>query len=152
MRRNDKEIKNREELVAVMKKAAVCHLGLADGAVPYVVPLNFGLNGDSLYFHCAREGRKLDILQRNNNVCFQMEAGQSYVPAEKGCNWTMKYRSVIGNGKAYLVDAPLEKIAALKIIMAHYSDKSYEFTEEEAGRVAVVRIDIESLSGKKSGY
>lgn len=152
MRRSEKEIKSREGLLAVMKKATVCHLGLADGDIPYVVPVNFGFNGNSLYFHSAKEGKKLDILRRNNNVCFQMDADLAFVPAEKGCNWSMKYRSVIGNGKAHFVDAPAEKIAALKIIMAHYSDKSYEFTGEEAVKVAVVRIDIESLSGKESGY
>lgn len=152
MRRSEKELKSRDEIEAVLKKATVCRLGLADGNIPYVVPLNFGFNGNSLYFHSAKEGRKLDIIRRNNNVCFEMDADQAFVPAEKGCNWSLKYRSVIGNGKACFVDAPAEKIAALKIIMAHYSDKQYDFTAEEAARVAVVRIDIESLSGKKSGY
>lgn len=152
MRRSEKEIKGRDEIETVMKKATVCRLGLADGNMPYVVPVNFGFKDNALYFHSAKEGRKLDILRRNNNVCFEMDADQAFVPAEKGCNWSMKYRSVIGNGKAYFVDAPAEKIVVLKIIMAHYSDKPYEFTAEEAATVAVIRIDIESLSGKKSGY
>jgi len=152
MRRSEKEIKSRDEIEAVLKRATSFRLGLADGNIPYVVPLNFGFNGNSLYFHSAKEGRKLDIIRRNNNVCFEMDADQVFVPAEKGCNWSLKYRSVIGNGKAFIIDVPAEKIAALKIIMAHYSDKPYEFTAEEAAKVVVVRIDIESLSGKKSGY
>jgi nitroimidazol reductase NimA-like FMN-containing flavoprotein (pyridoxamine 5'-phosphate oxidase superfamily) len=157
MRRSEKEIKSPAELQDVMKKAMVCRLGLADGDIPYVVPMNFGLMNNALYFHAAKEGRKLEIIRRNNKVCFEMDTDHVFVPAENGCNWSMKYRSVIGYGKVHLLDSPTEKIAALKIIMAHYADeyrsgKVYDFSEIEAARVTVFRIDIESVSGKKSGY
>jgi uncharacterized protein len=152
MRRSDKEIKSREEIEAVIKKATVCRLGLCDGDMPYVVPVNFGFQGNSLFFHSARDGRKLDIIRRNNNICFETDTDQEFVQAEKGCGWSMKYRSVIGFGKAFFVENPADKIAALKIIMAHYSDKEYDFSESDADKVAIVRIDIESLTGKKSGY
>ena len=152
MRRSEKEIKSRDEIEAVILKADVCRIGLVDGDTPYVFPVNFGYRENKLYFHSAREGRKLDIIRRNNNICFEMDTDHEFVKAEKGCNWAMKYRSVIGIGKAVIVDNMLEKIAALKLIMAHYSDGLDEFAESDAGRVAVIRIDIESLSGKKSGY
>ena len=152
MRKSEREIKSREEIEAVVAKATVMYLGLVDGNLPYVVPLNYGYKDNRLYFHSAKEGRKLDVLRRNNNVCFTMSADQVFVEAEKGCNWAMKYRSVMGTGKAYFVEDVPEKVAALKLIMAHYSDKEYDFSEKEAGTVAVVRIDIDSLSGKKARY
>lgn len=152
MRRSEKEIKSRDEIRDVMKKATVCRLGFVDGDMPYVVPVNFGFDDAAIYFHSAKEGRKLEILRRNNNVCFEMDADHLFVPAEKGCSWSMKFRSIIGNGKAHFIDDAAGKIAALKLIMAHYSDKQYEFTAEEAAKVVVIRIDIESIIGKKSGY
>ncbi len=152
MRRKEKEIKDPAEIEAVMLKADVCHIGLVDGNVPYIVPVNFGFMGNKLYFHSAKEGRKLDVIRRNNNVCFEVDTDHDFVKAEKGCNWAMKYRSIIGTGKAVIVDNPFEKITALKLIMAHYSDGKYEFNESDAEKVSIVRIDIESLSGKKAGY
>ncbi len=152
MRRSEKEIKSREEIEAVLQKAAVCRIGLCDGNIPYVVPVNFGYKDKRLYFHSAKEGRKLDVIRRNNNVCFEIDTDQEFIKAEKGCNWSLKYRSAIGNGKAEIIEDAAEKIAALKIIMAHYSDEKYEFSEADAARVAVIRVDVESLSGKKSGY
>ncbi len=152
MRRSEKEIKSRRDIEGIIAEATVCHIGLCDGNIPYVIPVNFGYKDNRLYFHSAKEGRKLDILRRNNNICFEMDIDQAFVPAEKGCNWSMKYQSVMGVGKASFVEDATEKIAALKVIMAHYSDKPFDFTEAEANTVAVVRIDIESLTGKKSGY
>ena len=152
MRRSEKEIKSRPEIEAVILKSDVCRIGLAEGNMPYVIPVNFGFKDNRLYFHSAKEGRKLDIIRRNSNVCFEMDIDHDFVKAEKGCNWAMKYRSVIGTGKAVIIENITEKIAALKLIMAHYSDGKYDFSESDAERVAVIRIDIESLSGKKSGY
>jgi hypothetical protein len=152
MRRSEKEIKSRPEIESVILKSDVCRIGLADGNIPYVFPVNFGYEANSLYFHSAKEGRKLEIIRRNNNVCFEVDTDHAFVKAEKGCNWAMKYQSVIGTGKAVIIENIPEKITALKLIMAHYSDGKYEFSERDAEKVAVIRIDIESLSGKKSGY
>ncbi len=152
MRRSEREITSLPEIEAVIQKADTCHIGLVDGNVPYIVPINFGYKDNTLYFHSAKEGRKLDVLRRNNNVCFEMDTDHEFVKAEKGCNWAMKYRSIIGNGKAAIVNDISEKVAALKIIMAHYSDGVYDFSQSDAERVTVIRIDIENLSGKKAGY
>jgi uncharacterized protein len=152
MRRSEKEIKSRKDIESIITEADFCHIGLVDDNTPYVLPLNFGYKDNRLYFHSAMEGRKLNIIRQNNNVCFEIDADQAFVPDERACKWSLKYRSVIGNGKAFIVADAAEKIAALKTIMAHYSDKAYEFTAEEAARVVVVRIDIESITGKKSGY
>lgn len=152
MRRSEKEIKSRNEIGAVMQKADACRIGLCDGATPYVVPVNFGYRNGRLYFHSAKEGRKLSLIRQNNNVCFEMDIDHEFIESDVGCRWAMKYKSVIGTGKAFFIEDAAEKIASLKIIMAHYSDKEYDFSESDADKVAVIRIDIESLSGKKSGY
>ncbi len=152
MRRSEKEIKSREEIEAVIRKADVCRIGLSDGKIPYVVPVNFGYKDNKLYFHSAKEGRKLGIIRLNSRICFEMDTDHEFVKSDVGCNWALKYKSVMGDGKAFIIENASDKVAALKIIMAHYSDKEYDFSENDADKVTVVRIDIESLSGKKSGY
>ena len=73
MRRKDKEIQAEADIVAILKKARVCRLGMAEGEMPYVVPLCFGFQDNALYFHCALQGRKNDTLRNNPNVCFEMD-------------------------------------------------------------------------------
>ena len=72
--------------------------------------------------------------------------------SESACKWGMKYRSVIGFGKASFIDDPESKQRALDIIMQHYSDKPFSFAEGEVKKTAIVKIDIESMTGKKAGY
>jgi len=73
MRRTEKEIENRAEIDSIIRRNQVCRVGLSEQGSPYVVPLCFGYDGESLYFHCAREGRKLDILRQNDKVCLETD-------------------------------------------------------------------------------
>ncbi|WP_317063690.1 pyridoxamine 5'-phosphate oxidase family protein [Methanoculleus caldifontis] len=98
MRRKDKEITDPALLSAVLREAFVCRLGLVDGDRPYVVPMNFAHSGGCLYLHSAGEGRKIEILGRNNRVCFEAETGVELVRAEKACDFGARYLSVIGAG------------------------------------------------------
>ena len=75
MRRSDREIRDRSSIDGILHAASVCHLALCDGDRPYVVPMSYGYDGDRLYFHCASEGRKLDVVRRNPNACFAVEVG-----------------------------------------------------------------------------
>ena len=150
MRRGEKEIKDQAEIDSIIHRSRVCRLGLSDEGQPYVVPLCFGYDGKTLYFHCAREGRKLDILRRNNKVCIEFDIVQGMIEADEGCNWGIKYQSVIGFGTAHLVEDVAEKQNALTLLMAQYSERSFSFPPEMVNRTAVVKIEIESLTGKQS--
>jgi len=152
MRKTEKEIKSPQEIEAIIQKAQVCRIGFSENDLPYVVPVNFGYRDRCLYFHSAPEGRKMEIMKRNNRVCFEMDIAPELVRGQTPCKWDMKYRSVIGVGKAFLLADPAEKSRALHIIMEHYQGDPYEYSESELERVAVVRIEIESMTGKRSGY
>ena len=151
MRRKEKEIKDLAEIEAILKSAQICRLGLCDKGTPYVVPLCYGYKDRALYFHCALKGRKLDIIRDNNTVCFEVETDLEFVTHEEACKWDFKYRSVIGLGKASLVEGLDAKRDAFAIIMGQYSDEHYDFPEKNVNGVAVVRIDVESMTGKRSG-
>jgi nitroimidazol reductase NimA-like FMN-containing flavoprotein (pyridoxamine 5'-phosphate oxidase superfamily) len=153
MRKTEQEIKNREEIESIIQQAQVCRVAFTDDNLPYIVPMNFGYKDNCLYFHCAVEGKKLDILRRNNQVCFEMDVDVQIVKsAERVCNWGAKYRSVIGFGKAFVVENWQEKAAALNTITGHYGADHYGFTEKELNRVCIIKIAISSMTGKKAGY
>jgi nitroimidazol reductase NimA-like FMN-containing flavoprotein (pyridoxamine 5'-phosphate oxidase superfamily) len=152
MRRAEMEIKDREAIEAILHKATVCRLGLCRDGVPYVVPLSFGYRDNVLCFHSAPEGRKIDALRENPRVCFEVDIDQELVPGESPCAWTVRYRSVIGSGKARLVESGEEKRAALDVILDHYGQGAAEYDWEALEKVAVIEVRIESMTGKQSGY
>ena len=152
MRRNDKAMRDAADIRSVIENARVCRLGMVDGDKPYVVPLCFGYDGESLYFHGALKGRKFDVLQQNPNVCFEFDAISETITAEDPCGWSMQYRSVIGFGKAELVEDAAGKREALKMIMAQYSEGTFTFPENKVAGTAVIRVAIESMTGKQSGF
>ena len=153
MRRKDKEIKDKKVIESIIKRATVCRIALSENNVPYIVPLSFGYKDNCLYFHSAPQGRKIDIIKQNNNVCFELDIDCELVKKpEDPCSWNMKYYSVIGFGKAFFVDSPEEKRRALNIIVEHYSSNSHEYSANKINKVAIIKIEIDSMTGKKSGY
>ena len=150
MRRKDKEIADKSEIESIIRKSLVCRLGLADNGTPYIVPLCFGYKDNSLYFHSAKEGRKIEILKRNNEVCFEFDDNLEVQAGKAACDWGMKYRSVIGYGRASFVEDSEEKRKALDVIMAQYADGVFEYSEKVLGKALVIKVEIESMTGKKS--
>ncbi|MCK5173861.1 MAG: pyridoxamine 5'-phosphate oxidase family protein [Planctomycetes bacterium] len=151
MRRHEKEMTSRADIEAVIRRAMVCRLAVCEDNRPYVVPLCFGYKDDALYFHCSRQGKKLDILRRNNNVCFEVDIDCEIVKADRPCDWGMKYESVIGYGKAVFIEDAGQKRKALDIIMQQYSNGEFGYPEEAIKNTVVIKIEIETMTGKQSG-
>jgi nitroimidazol reductase NimA-like FMN-containing flavoprotein (pyridoxamine 5'-phosphate oxidase superfamily) len=154
VRRDDKEVKDPRGLQEILRKSLVCHLSMVDDGKPYLVSMNYGFRDNSIYLHAALEGRKIDILRKNPDVCFQVYNGNRLTTGPDACgDWTMKYRSVTGFGKASLIENDEEKIAPLQIIMDQYTTKGpFEFTPARVAETMVIRIDIDEMTGKISGY
>jgi uncharacterized protein len=150
MRKANREIKDRSAIRAIMEEALVCRLGLSDDGAPYVVPMNFGLGENCLYLHCAMEGRKLDILRRNDRVCFEMDLLREIKQGPVSCGWGARYESVIGFGRAVFVVDPAGKRLALDRIMDHYGARGpYAYPDDILDKTAILRIEIESLTSKR---
>jgi len=150
MRRNEKEITDKSNIESIIQQSLVCRLALSDNGAPYIVPLCFGYADNTLYFHCAKEGKKREILERNNNVCFEFDVGTEVKPGKTGCDWGMKYRSVIGFGEAFIVEDLEEKRRALEIITAQYADQIYKFKDAALKETLVIKVKISSMTGKHS--
>jgi len=151
LRRKDKEITESREIEAVIKKATVCRLGLVDRDESYIVPVNFGYERNAIYFHSALEGRKVELIKRNNKVCFEIDTDVAIEKTDKS-NCSVKYRSVIGRGKACILESNEEKLRGLKTIMRQCTGGEYSFSEERLDSVLVVEIRIEKITGKQSGF
>ena len=153
MRRKDKEITNIEEIESIVRSATVCRIGLAENNIPYIIPLNFGFQNNVIYFHSAPMGKKIDILKMNNNVCFEFDIDHELIISDNICNSSMKYRSVIGFGRAFFIESSEEKRDALNIITNHYTSKDlHEYNEKLLKKSALIKIEIDTMTGKKSGY
>ena len=154
VRKNDKAIIDPEGMEEILRKGLVCHLAMVDQGKPYLVSMNYGFLGRSLYLHSAREGRKIEILRKNPEVCFQVVNGTRLTTGPDACgDWTMKYRSVTGFGKATFIENGPEKIRAMHILMDQYTTKGpFEFNPARLSETLVIRIDVEEMTGKISGY
>jgi nitroimidazol reductase NimA-like FMN-containing flavoprotein (pyridoxamine 5'-phosphate oxidase superfamily) len=153
MRRKDQEITDKELLESILANAEVCRLGLSLNDMPYVVPVNFGYKDGCLYIHSSPAGRKMEIISQNNKVCFELEWKVELVQADAPCDWSCRYYSIIGFGRAYPVTECDEKVTGLTAIMEHYSSASpFVFPESKVTRTAVIRVEIDSMTGKKAKY
>jgi nitroimidazol reductase NimA-like FMN-containing flavoprotein (pyridoxamine 5'-phosphate oxidase superfamily) len=187
MRRKDRQVTDVAAILGIIEAADACCLGMIDdsGPVPqpYVVALNYGFEaapdgspGGIFWFHCAREGHKLDLLRRNPQVCVQLDCDHQPVVNALGCGWGMKYASVVAMGRAQIIEDPVERRRGLDCVMDHYrrlwgtppnvpSDRSSAATQEPGknpqaaesphydekvlAMTAVIRLDVESLTAKR---
>lgn len=150
MRRKDREITERAEIDTIIRSAKVMRIALADGGMPFVVPVFYVYDGTALHFHSARAGTKIEIMKRNPNICFEISVDHGIIESEVACDFEARHRTVIGIGKAVFVHDEVEKSEALDRIVALFSDKTFEYTNFKGA--TVVRIDIDSVKGKKHGF
>ena len=153
LRKADREIKSRDEIIEIMKRCDVCRLVFNNGEYPYIIPLNFGLEVDNekiiLYFHSALEGTKVEIMKREMKATFEMDTKHELQYYEEKGYCTMSYESVIGRGKIKILSEN-EKMNALKKLMAQYhKDKEAYFNPAAIPRTLVYSLEIEEMTAKR---
>lgn len=152
MRRKDREITSRAVIDEILGRAVVCRLALNDEGSPHIVPVNFGYAGNTLYFHSAPSGRKIDLILGEPRATFEVTDFHRIITSEMACGWTTEYRSVIGRGKIEIVLDNEEKRRGLDIIMKqHGQEGPNSYSEESLNRMVVLKLIIESVTGKQSG-
>lgn len=149
MRRRDREIQDIFEIESIINNAMVCRIGLADDGHPYIVPVCFGYSNGIIYLHSSLSGKKIDILKKNPQCCFEVDQFNGIMSNERPCAWGMRYRSVIGFGRASFISDNEEKKKGLNSIISHYGSGICEFSDDDIRNVCVIRIDIDSMTGKK---
>lgn len=153
MRRADREITDIKEIELIISKSDVCRVAFADNGYPYIVTMNFGYSAKDykkLYFHCAPEGKKLEMISRNNYVCFSMDTDHRIVEGNEACDFTMNYSSVVGYGTMKIIEDAEEKIEAFRCIMSQYKpDKSFEFNNKLFAKTIILKCEIDEMTGKR---
>ena len=149
MRRDDKEITSREKIDNIIMRSQVCRLAFAVENDPYMIPLSFGYDGSSIFFHTAKTGKKIDYIETNHKVCFEFEGNvRLLTDKEKACKCTFSFESVIGYGVVSELLSKDKKEYALNQIMLRYTGKKWTFEPLLFLKTRVWQISITSLSGK----
>ena len=154
MRRKEREVTDINEIEKILLQCKTCHVAMVDDGMPYVVPLSYGykiLDGSllELYFHCALEGRKIDILKTNNTVCFEMAYEGQPVHTDTPCNSGYYFASVIGFGEAVFIEDINRKCEALSILFKHQTGKEVIFTAGQVVNTGIFKIISSDFTGKR---
>jgi nitroimidazol reductase NimA-like FMN-containing flavoprotein (pyridoxamine 5'-phosphate oxidase superfamily) len=157
MRRKDREIDNREEIRDIIKKALFCNVAMCRNNVPYLVPMNFGFDGEHFYLHSAPEGLKIDILKENPQVCIEITQDLKINQSTDVCKTSMKYNSVIVFGRVEFLSEREERIKALTCIVEQlsgdsvaYKGEKLVFNEDSLNTLTILKVYIEKITGKRS--
>ena len=157
MRRKEREVKETETIQQMLGEFKVCRLGLMDEGKVYVVPMNMGFDFDgkslTLYFHCAKEGKKLDLIRENPSVGFEMDKEIALVEGDTPCQYSYSFMSIIGNGEAEIVEDAKEKSAALEKIMKQQSVKEFDTFRKNpklAEAVAIIKVTAGEYTCKRN--
>lgn len=130
----------------VFAKAEILYLAINDSPAPYCIPVNYAVVGDAIYIHCALKGKKLDLIRRDGNVSFSLSTDVEIDRKE----FTTYYKSLCGTGIAVICEDPGEKRVGLDAISLRYdAGCPRPARDSDINRVAIIRITIHSLSGKR---
>jgi nitroimidazol reductase NimA-like FMN-containing flavoprotein (pyridoxamine 5'-phosphate oxidase superfamily) len=154
MRLAKREVTSFDEIKGIIERCDVCRIALNTDGAPYIVPLNFGFEfrqGEklTLWFHCAMEGRKLDLIGDGVSAGFEMDTDHELISEDKACGYSMNYASIIGHGGISKVTDGAERLRGLKILMAHYGGAELPFDEALLPRTCVLKLEAENYSCKR---
>ena len=151
--RREREITDIEEIIKILEKENIIHIGLVDGDEPYIVPMNYGFTMEdgklTIYLHGATEGKKLDLIRANPKVFFSIESDIiAFSGGNIACQYGTSYSSVMGKGIAEILEAPEDKMSGLTRFMKTQTGIDFEFNERLVSAVSVIKITVTSFTAK----
>lgn len=154
MRRKEREITDINGIEEILLLCKTCRVAMVDRGEAYLVPLSFGyriFDGGvlELYFHSAREGRKIDALQKRSRVCFEISYEGEPVFSETPCNSGYYFACVLGFGEAVFIEDEDKKREALSFIFERQTGRDVKFTAEQVKNVCVFKIVSKEFTGKR---
>ncbi len=151
MRKARQEITDQLTLEEILRGAIICRMAMMDGDLPYIIPFNYGYKEACLYIHSAQDGKKIDLLRKNSQVCFEVEDSMEITKGDRACDWSTRYRSVVGYGNVEILSDEASKQQGLEVIMAqHGAPELVEFNPKNINRMVILKLTITSMTGKQS--
>ena len=146
-------IHDRKAIDAILKQCKTCFVAMSDNNVPYVLPLNFAMDGDRVILHSAQFGRMWETIKKNPKVCITWVLGEELAWQDElvGCSYRVKSKSVIVEGTAEIVEDLDEKERLVKQFMTQYSDLPFKFNAPAIRNVGVLLVPIGKLTAKDFG-
>ncbi len=152
MTRRERQVTDINEIIKILDKSKVVHLGMVDGDEPYVVPMNYGYTMEdgklTIYLHGAKCGRKLDVIRANPKVFFEMCCDIVPFEGDVACKYGITYASVMGRGIAEIVEDVEEKKFALSALMKTQTGKDFEFEDKMTTIVSIIKITTLEYTAK----
>lgn len=153
MRRKDREVTDINNILQIVDAAKILHLGMFDSEYPYVLPLHYGYEYKDktliFYLHSAKEGHKLDLIRANPSVCVEMECDVELMSGgEIPCKYGAAFSSVIGRGRAEVVNDVQEKIRGLSLLMKNQIGRDFIINDQMASTVEVIKVVASEFSAK----
>ena len=152
MTKRERQVTDPQQILEILDKSKVLHLGLCENNEPYVVPMNYGYRMEegklTLYLHSAVQGRKLDMLRANPRVFFCIDCDRMPFEGDKPCQYGLVYSSIMGRGTAEIVEDVEEKKQAMSILMKTQTGKDFTFDDRLVSIVSVIRIDAAEFTAK----
>ena len=150
--RPDRELKSDSEINEILKNGKFTVISMCRDNEPYIVTLSYGFDAEnnSLYFHCATKGLKLDFIKSNPKVCATVIDDGGYVKGVCEHN----YKSVVFWGELRIVTDQEEKVHGMKVLLTHLEDDpaviaNYMIkSNNQASRMEILRLDILQIHGK----
>jgi nitroimidazol reductase NimA-like FMN-containing flavoprotein (pyridoxamine 5'-phosphate oxidase superfamily) len=152
VREPQRGVYDRESIYKILDEGMVCHVGFSADTQPFVIPTLYARIGDAIYFHGSAASRMLRGASEGANVCLTVTLTDGIVLARSVFNHSMNYRSVVALGKATLIDAPQEKLEALRAftekILPHRWDDARQPNEKELKATSILRLPLTEASAK----
>lgn len=148
------EIVKQQDIDSVINSTEVCYVGMVDGDEPYVLPFNYGYDGEYIWLHSGKAGRKHDIFSKNSKVCIAISTNHElhFRHEQVACSYSMKFKSIVINGVVEYVSDYDEKIKGMNIIMKHYTKKEFPYNKPAIDNVEIFKVKIERISARQRGY
>lgn len=153
MKRAKQEISDKIVINKILASSVICRLGFMDNDRPYILPFNYGYQDNCIYIHSAKEGKKIDLIQKNNNVCFEIEDIAKIERNEKACKWATTYRSIVGYGTIEIITDYEQKRKGLDVIMKHNGANSthdLDYEKKQIDSIIILKVKIIEITGKQS--
>jgi nitroimidazol reductase NimA-like FMN-containing flavoprotein (pyridoxamine 5'-phosphate oxidase superfamily) len=154
MRRPERELQNRETIIAMLERLSVGRIATVNQkGFPVIKPVNFLYLDGRIYLHSSIKGEKIGDIQRGSPVCFEVDEPIAYVIASaSSCKASYYYRSILIKGKAAFVKGRDKKMRILERMIEKYQPEGHdgEMPEEILDKTTVIEILVKEISGKEN--
>lgn len=150
----NREIRNYKEIENIIINQKICCVAFSDDNIPYVLPFNYYYENNTIYLHSAPEGKKNEILKKNNKVCVTIyEDGEVFYRHENvACSYGWRFKSVVINGTVEFITDLDKKVEIMNKFMKKYTGKDdFKYNEPAIKNVCIMKISIDQITGKKYG-